>query len=627
MRSSLVQIVMVIAIVANGSVRAQTTDDLGALNARVMNLYSQGKYNEATEVAKLSLALAEKKLGPDHTDVGRALNSLALLYFAGGKYAEAEPLVKRSLGIRERTLGPNHPDVGQSLNNLAELYRLQQRHADAEPLYQRALTIRENALGTNHPDVGTVLNNLASLHYAQGRYAEAEPLYKRALTIRDRALGAEHPATGNTANNLAEVYVALGRYAEAEPLHKRSLALREKALGADHPDIAQSLNNIATLHYNQGRFAEAEPLYQRALAIFEKTLGFDHPNVGTMLNNLAGVYFWQRDWRRAADYWRRSTSLLVRRAQRGTDDVGQALIGKRKGEVAQESGQFWALIKVEHRLVLEGRSAHAGSAREMFQTAQWAQASEAAQSITQMAARGAKREPALAALVRERQDLVAEWQKRDGAHSATVSQPPDKRDRTAEAANVARLAEIDTRIAAIDARLEAEFPDYAALARPAPLSIPEVQAQLGSDEALVLFLDTPDRQPTPEETFIWVVTKTEMRWVRSDVGTKGLADHVAALRCGLDATLWDDTTGPETTEEQARQRAEQIARRQRCEALVKAKPATTLVGLLPIEVLPFDVDRAHALYKALFGQVEDLIAGKHRQDPGRHLRCVQGQAL
>ena len=53
----------------------------------------------------------------------------------------------------------------------------------------------------------------------------------------------------------------------------------------------------------------------------------------------------------------------------------------------------------------------------MFQTAQWAQSSEAAASLAQMAARGATGDPALAAIVRERQDLVAEWQKRDAARS------------------------------------------------------------------------------------------------------------------------------------------------------------------------------------------------------------------
>ena len=39
------------------------------------------------------------------------------------------------------------------------------------------------------------------------------------------------------------------------------------------------------------------------------------------------------------------------------------------------------------------------------------------------------------------------------------------------------------------------------------MSVAEVQAQLGADEALVLFLDTPERKPLPEESFIWVVAK------------------------------------------------------------------------------------------------------------------------
>ena len=197
----------------------------------------------------------------------------------------------------------------------------------------------------------------------------------------------------------------------------------------------------------------------------------------------------------------------------------------------------------------------------------------------------------LSHLVRERQDLVAEWQKRDGARSAAVSQAPDKRDRAAEAANVTRLAAIDTRIADIDKRLAADFPDYAALSRPEPLSVEEVQAQLRADEALVLFLDTPDGRPTPEETFIWVVTKTDMRWVRSELGTPALTREVAALRCGLDAACLGG------------RRRGQVRR-----PLWAIAPDKAPNGNAP---LPFDLARAHALYKALFGQVEDLIRDKH----------------
>jgi CHAT domain-containing protein len=211
-----------------------------------------------------------------------------------------------------------------------------------------------------------------------------------------------------------------------------------------------------------------------------------------------------------------------------------------------------------------------------------------------MAARGAKGDPRLADVVRERQDLVAEWQKRDGARSAAVAQAPDKRDRSAEAVNVTRLAVIDTHIADIDKRLAAEFPEYAALASPAPLSAEDVQALLGPDEALVLFLDTPEWKPTSEETFIWVVTKTESRWVRSELGTPSLRREVAALRCGLDDALWNDANSYD-----------------KCVELVKKHRFDINIGGQFATVLPFDRDRAHVLYKALFGQIEDVIKDKH----------------
>jgi CHAT domain-containing protein/tetratricopeptide (TPR) repeat protein len=385
-----------------------------------------------------------------------------------------------------------------------------------------------------------------------------------------------------------------GKYSEAVPLAERYVALARRKHGENHAEYATAISWLGFVYKAQGRYPEAEPLMKRALAIDEKALGPDHPDVGIDLNNLAGLYFVQRDWVRAAEYWRRSTGVIISRAQRGTHDVGQALTGKRKSEAEQLSWQFWGLVKVVYRLASQGRSADASLAQEMFQTAQWASASEAAASLAQMAARGAKGDPKLAGIVRERQDLVAEWQKRDGARSAAVAQAPNKRDHAAEAANTNRLAEIDTRIAAIDARLKAEFPEYASLARVEPLSVADVQGQLRPDEALVLFLDTPEASPTPEETFVWIVTKTDVRWVKSDLGTPSLQRDVAALRCGLDAALWDDESA--TT---------------RCRSLVKGEPRRDADDNIRSETLPFEVTRAHALYKALFGQVEDVIRDKH----------------
>jgi CHAT domain-containing protein len=50
---------------------------------------------------------------------------------------------------------------------------------------------------------------------------------------------------------------------------------------------------------------------------------------------------------------------------------------------------------------------------ETFENAQWAQSSEAAASLAQIAIRSTKGSPKLAGLVRERQDLLSELQVQD----------------------------------------------------------------------------------------------------------------------------------------------------------------------------------------------------------------------
>jgi hypothetical protein len=120
-----------------------------------------------------------------------------------------------------------------------------------------------------------------------------------------------------------------------------------------------------------------------------------------------------------------------------------------------------------------------------------------------MAARSAKDDTALAKLVRERQDLVGEWQTKDKQLIAGKSQLPAERKPDAEKGLSNRLAAIDGRLKEIDARFAKDFPEYASLSIPKPASVAEVQAQLRDGEALVLFLDTPEFQRTaPEVTFM-----------------------------------------------------------------------------------------------------------------------------
>jgi CHAT domain-containing protein len=313
--------------------------------------------------------------------------------------------------------------------------------------------------------------------------------------------------------------------------------------------------------------------------------------VGTALNNLARLALAQDDLALAAEHWRRSSAILQRRAERGLGGApGESLEGSSKGEAQRNSWVFAGLVKTTYRLATEVRGNAKQLAAEMFETAQWGVGSEAASSLAQMAARSSTGSPELAALVRERQDLVGEWQGKDKLLMAARSEPPAKRNAAGETALSDRLAAIDGRVAAIDSRLAKDFPDYAALASPKSVSVANVQAILRDDEAMVLFLDTAEFKPLPEETFVWVVTKTEVRWLRSELGTAGLEREVAALRCGLDARAWYGDGA------------------RRCADFLRLPPEKVPEDG---QRLPFDTARAHALYVSLLGEARDLIDGKH----------------
>jgi len=68
-----------------------------------------------------------------------------------GLYDESQIALEQCLAIRERLLPKDDTDIATTLNNLAELYRSQGKYEDAEPLYQRSLGIREPKLGKDHP--------------------------------------------------------------------------------------------------------------------------------------------------------------------------------------------------------------------------------------------------------------------------------------------------------------------------------------------------------------------------------------------------------------------------------------------------------------------------------------------
>ena len=531
-----------LALAASTSLTAPSfaqTGDTAALSAKINALSRAGKYAEAIPLAQGQLDSLEKKYGPDNRDVAGALNNLAQLYGSQGRDAEAEPLLKRAIAILDKVSGLNSADAAPELNNLAALYQRQERFGDAEPLFKRALAIREKSLGPNHPDLGQSLNNLATLYEKLGRHDDSEPLFKRALAIYEKAAGPEHPAVATLLNNIGQVDKVQGRYADAEPLIKRSLAIREKALGREHPDVARSLNNLADLYERQGRYADAEPLYRRAVAIRQSALGPDHPDLAISLNNLASLY----------------------QAEGRTADALPIVETTIASGHAQLRVALPVLLAVQAQQIMPRDKA----LDDALNVVQRGTQSSAASAVNKLAVRLAAGTDRLAELVRRDQDLAAESDVLDKSLLAAVSKDRAKRDAAAEQRSRARLAAIAAERAGLQKTFAIEFPDYAALSNPLPMTASEIQSLLSADEAMVLFA------VAEKESFVFAITRDRIDWKPVPFGADALSAKVAAFRRGLDVG--------------------------------KARDATGKTGL-------FDLALANELYVTLLGPVDALVKDK-----------------
>ena len=580
-----------------GAIRRKA-NDLSALGNAVSNLKEAGKYAEAVLMAERSLLFTSQRYGEEHTYTDTAMLVLGSLYAYVGRYADAEPLYQRFLANEEKKPQDPH-DGGTWLVILAELYLQQGRYADAEPLFKRILALLEKNLGPENDDLAPSLDSLAIIAWRQGREAEAESLFKRAASL----LSPDAHELGISLNHLGQLYQLQGRYADAEPLFKRSLSIYEERVGSDHPNSAQALRSLALLYLVQGRNADAEPLLKRGHAVLEKTLGADDPAVAGSLADLGRLYFARQEWGQALIFLQRAAEITIRSTKRDSNRAGRT--GKVESEAIRNRSIFFSLLEAADRLKDAKRNRAAEIKGAMFRYAQWAQTSEAAASLAQMAARQSSGDGALARLVRERQDLVTEWQNGDRQLATYLSQPADDQPAAAKIQQQrGSLARIDKQIAEIDSRLEKELPEYVALSNPDVLAIADVQTQLKNDEALVLFLDMSEGLSSSEATFIWVIAKSDSRWLRIDLGTKALGDRVGALRCGLDSSNWIDAgKWTEATEDSKRRKERQVARRDRCKRLTGADVSDN-------DAPPFDLTKANDLYRDLFGKFEDLIKNK-----------------
>ncbi len=186
LKSTLVLFILALAALnasaAQGAGQGEAAD-ADRLNAQVLKLYREGKYEEALPVAKRVIELREKALGGEDLRVAFALANLGNIYARKGEPKEAEPLFKRALAMAEK-FGAAETEFSADLHTQLGLMRVNSgKYREAEPLLRRVLEIKEKVHGAESPKLIPALLNLVDVNFLRGQPRPAHTLLGRALSL------------------------------------------------------------------------------------------------------------------------------------------------------------------------------------------------------------------------------------------------------------------------------------------------------------------------------------------------------------------------------------------------------------------------------------------------------------
>ena len=471
-----------------------------------------------------------------------------------GKWREAEPYMLEVLHLLGEAGVKRRGRRIRPLLALSRNYRLQRRLVEAEIAAREGLTLALNIRGVDHSLAASGLRDLALVLLDQGRDADAELLLKRSFEAFEAAGVPRHGiALASAQFHLGGIRAAQGDWAGALGHFDR---LREDLAENRffYDKLARVDATIPLVLVKSGRADEAVALLTPALESDLRVLGADNAGTAEKFGVLGMALAARGDVRGALEAYGKAIPVLI------------AQSGPQAADEEADTGANWrigAILESYLDFLIDRRSPEldamlgGDAVAEAFRIADISRAHKVQAALAASGARAAAGDPALAQLIRREQDLgrqIAALLATLGNISAT---PAEQRSAESAAKLQARIATLRDERAALRRRIDADFPDYAALVRPQPVAVERLQQVLKPDEALVATLVTARR------TLVWAIPKSgKAAFAVVPKGRDALERAVQALRASLD-------------------------------------PQARTLGDIP----PFDVETAHALYASLLQPV------------------------
>ncbi|MCU1237921.1 MAG: Tetratricopeptide 2 repeat protein [Candidatus Solibacter sp.] len=243
----------------------------------------------AEETALRAIAIKEKLLGPDHTEVAVSYRLMGYVMGARGDYERSRRAYESAVRIHRKTAGQDPRQEAAALGAYAAMLSKTGDFTEAKAAYEEMLAIRLKNFPVETYNTADAMIGYATLLRDIGAYEQSRTYFLRGLAILEKKAGVDHIINTRGLNELGALLNLMGKASEAVPLLERTLAIEEKTYGPEQSDLAFVLNNLAIARAALGDLAAARKLYERAIAIAVNVYGEDHPEVARFLSGYAHV--------------------------------------------------------------------------------------------------------------------------------------------------------------------------------------------------------------------------------------------------------------------------------------------------------------------------------------------------
>ncbi len=394
-------------------------------------------------------------------------------------------------------------------SKLAEVIAAQGRLLEAENEARMALAhmIQYNRIG--RISSAPVIFGFAKILIDQGRIKEAQKLAASAVWIYQVKCSPVNSIKFADARRiLAETYALHGDYDKTLSIYNAIKA----SLGAQSPEYKYRFDHDLTLSYtlmDQGMLQQAISRLSRTVNQLNQSHGHNHP-----LNAEAKGFLALAQWKagekvQAEKHFFEAISILQDPMQRtGVRPHNLRLIIETYLDIMSDKVQNdW------------------DKANELFLLSAVLRGSTVQESISAMGARAAVKTPELASLLRKEQNTRATISALESTLSNAIA---NKVSTTKLKKDIEQLRK--AQVALLD-EITNNFPDYAELLHPSPLSLKNVQALLTPDEAFIATYTSKNK------TYIWTISKDKaVHFSISSLGSATLQQKVDTLRYAFSPT-------------------------------------------------------------------------------------------